>query len=673
MTEAPRAPELVTAAEFARLVGVTRGTVSNWRRRHADFPAPAAGTDSSPLFRLRDALKWMENSGRTDNLTPTERLSLAARTREDPASGYAPLTALVVAAAGMPSDALERIWELQNKPLAAHLREESGIEQSALDWLAANPDRARTALQSITASSAVETLEALQGAESRRIRTGRRVSPWFARLLVDLASAGRGAKPASLLDPASGSGAVLAAASLAGIERLSGEEDDPDERTLCKARLREEAPGTKVSITEHHALRSGRIPDAGFDAVATVIPREGHAWWSADLVMDPRWTYGIPDPTDTELAWIQHSLAQLNPNGRAVLALPPVNSWHASRTMIRRELIRRGVLRCVIAFPVGTGTGLGQTHVWVLQPRNEDGAASVLLLDAMRLLGYETRTHGADLAAKVHKAVSAYFNGNDPGTEAAQVVPIVDLIDGRVDLTPVRQPHGDTAASAWSEQTARVAWLRLRDAVTVLSEHEEPFTLRPADNAPAWSRAALGDLERGGAVEILRVQVKTGNEPETIELRPGDLVFPEVVREPEQVAVVADEPVRLRPRWFVVRADPARIDPWFLAGFLRSEESRRPATTSGTLPRLNPRNILIPLVPLEKQRAYAEVFKHADALRRAARAAAAQTADIERRALDALTGGAFTPPPAAPPVSGRTRHNETDTATVRNGGPSGGQ
>jgi hypothetical protein len=183
----------------------------------------------------------------------------------------------------------------------------------------------------------------------------------------------------------------------------------------------------------------------------------------------------------------------------------------------------------------------------------------------------------------------------------------------------------------------------------------------------------LGDLERGGAVEILRVPVKAETESEGIELRPGDLVFPEVVREPEQVAVVADEPVRLRPRWFVVRADPARIDPWFLAGFIRSEESRRPATTSGTLPRLNPRNILIPLVPLEKQRAYAEVFNRADTLRRAARAAAEQTADIERRALDALTGGAFTPPQAAPLDSGRTRHNDNDTTTDRDGGPSGGQ
>ena len=38
----------VSAADIARLAGVSRGTVSNWRRRHADFPAPRGGTEANP-------------------------------------------------------------------------------------------------------------------------------------------------------------------------------------------------------------------------------------------------------------------------------------------------------------------------------------------------------------------------------------------------------------------------------------------------------------------------------------------------------------------------------------------------------------------------------------------------------------------------------------------------
>ena len=36
----------ITAVEIARLAGVGRAAVSNWRKRHADFPRPTGGTTS---------------------------------------------------------------------------------------------------------------------------------------------------------------------------------------------------------------------------------------------------------------------------------------------------------------------------------------------------------------------------------------------------------------------------------------------------------------------------------------------------------------------------------------------------------------------------------------------------------------------------------------------------
>ncbi len=41
----------VTAAGIARLAGVGRAAVSNWRRRHADFPKPVGGTGPAPPSR----------------------------------------------------------------------------------------------------------------------------------------------------------------------------------------------------------------------------------------------------------------------------------------------------------------------------------------------------------------------------------------------------------------------------------------------------------------------------------------------------------------------------------------------------------------------------------------------------------------------------------------------
>lgn len=55
---------VVTAAEIARLAGVTRAAVSNWRRRHPDFPRPAAGTATSPLFALTEVQQWLDRQGK---------------------------------------------------------------------------------------------------------------------------------------------------------------------------------------------------------------------------------------------------------------------------------------------------------------------------------------------------------------------------------------------------------------------------------------------------------------------------------------------------------------------------------------------------------------------------------------------------------------------------------
>src|SRR3954451_12398679 len=54
----------VTLAEIARIAGVTRAAVSNWRRRHPNFPAPTGGTDISPLFALDDVQGWLRAQGK---------------------------------------------------------------------------------------------------------------------------------------------------------------------------------------------------------------------------------------------------------------------------------------------------------------------------------------------------------------------------------------------------------------------------------------------------------------------------------------------------------------------------------------------------------------------------------------------------------------------------------
>src|SRR5580658_7811402 len=64
----------LTAADIARLAGVTRATVSNWRRRHADFPRPTGGTDASPAYDRAEVEAWLASRGALPELPPGERL-----------------------------------------------------------------------------------------------------------------------------------------------------------------------------------------------------------------------------------------------------------------------------------------------------------------------------------------------------------------------------------------------------------------------------------------------------------------------------------------------------------------------------------------------------------------------------------------------------------------------
>ncbi|MFC8014886.1 helix-turn-helix domain-containing protein [Streptomyces cinereoruber] len=56
--------DTVFLAEAARMAGVGRATVVNWRRRHDDFPAPAAGTDVHPRFERSAVVAWLLAHGK---------------------------------------------------------------------------------------------------------------------------------------------------------------------------------------------------------------------------------------------------------------------------------------------------------------------------------------------------------------------------------------------------------------------------------------------------------------------------------------------------------------------------------------------------------------------------------------------------------------------------------
>src|SRR5690606_30841520 len=64
----------VAAYDIARLAGVGRAAVSNWRRRYPDFPKPVGGSAASPLYALSEVREWLARHGRRFQLAPGDRV-----------------------------------------------------------------------------------------------------------------------------------------------------------------------------------------------------------------------------------------------------------------------------------------------------------------------------------------------------------------------------------------------------------------------------------------------------------------------------------------------------------------------------------------------------------------------------------------------------------------------
>lgn len=71
-------PLLISMTDVAELAGVHRPVVSNWRRRHPDFPDPAGDGATRPLFDAREVCDWLVATGRAERARVEPDLCLYA-------------------------------------------------------------------------------------------------------------------------------------------------------------------------------------------------------------------------------------------------------------------------------------------------------------------------------------------------------------------------------------------------------------------------------------------------------------------------------------------------------------------------------------------------------------------------------------------------------------------
>ncbi|WP_030869958.1 N-6 DNA methylase, partial [Streptomyces sp. NRRL S-37] len=487
----------------------------------------------------------------------------------------------------------------------------------------------------------------------------------LAALMAGLAGTAR-----TVLDPACGTGALLRSAGNGPGRRLYGQDSAPELAALTTLRLalHTRAPAHAAA---GDTLRADAHPELRADAVLCHPPFNERNWGHDELAYDPRWEYGFPARTESELAWVQHALARLRDGGIAVLLMPPAAASRRSGRRIRADLLRRGALRAVVALPAGAAPPYSiPLHLWVLRrPEQAPVQPEVLLADAGRFAG---EGHGGPDWPGMREAVLDAWHAFDrtgrlderPGL--ARSVPVIELLDDDVDLTPARHLPPPAA----TDGTGRLTDVRERLGETLrLAAGLAP---PPADPAPpAAGRPPLttvGELARGGALVMrtggngghARVPVLTdhdvlsgtgpsGTLPESDEeavlTEPGDVVVP--VLGGGAVARVIDDATAgaaLGRNLVLLRPDPEVLDAWFLAGFLRGTANHRQASShASTATRLDVRRLRLPRLAPAEQRRYGARFRALDEFERALGQAGRLGEQFVRGMYDGLTDGTIAP------------------------------
>ncbi|WP_433234715.1 N-6 DNA methylase [Actinomadura nitritigenes] len=616
----------VTTSDIARLVRVSRAAVSNWRRRHPGFPQPIGGTPASPVFSLAEVEAWLREQGKLVETPPEERAWQLLR-----AAGDEREVGEALRQVGACQRTGVRLGGLSDRAAAKRL----GVDQRSVPLLRAVDEL----------SGAWGPARAFEFLVERylEVRLPRMAltSPQLAGLIAELVDP----DARSVLDPACGTGELLSALPAPSGDaerRLVGQERDEVLASLAGTRLA--LRGTPADVRVGDSLRQDAFAGLTVDAVVCDPPFNERSWGHEELTADPRWEYGLPPRMEPELAWAQHALAHLVPGGLAVLLMPPAVAGRRSGRRMRTQLLRRGALRAVIALPDGP-------HLWLLRRPAGDRPAGLLVVD------------GADDAeiVRIWRDFHAGRDVDSPGT--SRVVPIIDLLDEEVDLTPARHLTAGTG-----DRTAE-RFVQTRDRLTALlgqmSELVSELGPAPRDREPAVTSVA--ELARIGALTVHRSAARrdaaetgegrpvltaedvihdrepTGRVPARAEedwlvTRTGDIAVAVASRR-FAARVVEREGLLLGPQLSLVRVDPEQVDPYFLAGVLRSTANVRSSALSSTGSRVDVHRARVPRLPLDQQRRYGEAFRRMDRVASAARDGIALSEEMGRLLADGVAAG----------------------------------
>ena len=570
----------LTAAAIARLAGVGRAAVSNWRRRYPQFPKPVGGSESSPTFSRAEVEAWLSATGKADQLATAGRTATGTQRVTDSLAAHE--DAKVLASDAYGAALLPGRWP---EPTERSLPDLSPGELLAKVMVSILP-RSTAAAEPVSADDADAPV---------------------------------------VLDPACSDATLLLAVAdrFGNYVRLAGQEIRPAAADAAALNLRLHSRAASYEIHTGDSLLDDRLRTYLGAAAAVVCepPFDQPQWPAAELTADPRWEFGIPAPRDGELAWVQHCYAHLRPRGVAVVAVTPRTCVQVSGQHIRAALVRSGVLRDVIALPKAMGSQPDtDPYLWVLQrPYGASRESAVRMVDLS----------GVGDAGDVPRDFAAWerlFEDADP--TICRAVPRLELLDGDVNLLPSRHVAArvETSADDLARATARLEALYARIG------HGLPHFAAPK-NPLRHGYVTLAELERVGALTI-RSRETTPRAGDLLVLtlgRPLAVATGTAADDVGVAQVVEIDETRLDAHFVAtfLRADAHALPV---------------ANTLGALSREDLRRCRIPRMPLAEQRRYGDAFRRLQGVRQALTELATLSTKVIDQTVYGLTTGALEPP-----------------------------
>ncbi|GAC84450.1 hypothetical protein GP2_022_00660 [Gordonia paraffinivorans NBRC 108238] len=639
----PNSPALVSASDIAELAGVSRGAVSNWRRRHENFPQQVAGTKTKPLYALPDVKTWLANQGYAVDQVPTEAKVWAAlntlRGRYTPEQTATIAIALVserVMGKHAPAWLTHQLSNLTSAPHADPNR--IGQLREVVDSV----DESELAL-------VVDFILERSARESGRMAgeqgfIGSRTS----NLLASVASNHPGGVA---YDPACGiATALVELAETGAFDCYIGH--DINMQALAIAEVRSTLHGVPLYLENCDVLRSDPDPDLRADVVVAEPP----FGLSIDIdtrLTDPRFVFGAPPKNSSETAWLQHAIAHLTDTGRAFVITPHSPLFRgAAEERIRTELLRQGCIETVVGLPARmvphTSIPLA---LWVLR-RPNGKHSDVLLIDA-----------SDDDAPEKH--VARWLSD----VSALESVPHVrisvdNLISDGASLLPQRWLATYERTPEDVRGDFANATRTMRKATESLDEASRRISFRP--DAPSRT-LSIGDLIREGVLQRIRNRaphdggdelkaVVVGAHAITSRTLPSPQTparVPEGVEltKPSDVLVLTQSGIRalvddsgghvLSPVVEHLRVrKPEVVDPHYLAAMLGGSWNTR-FLAGTTIQRARLTELEVPLVPIDDQRRIVAALNDVDRVREAAQAIVESSKTVSSSLLDAVRFSVF--------------------------------